>query len=239
MTLSKYNTRRMAKISAIVSITLLLGACSDSKKTQVVPAPTAPQSYSLSVTNLTANQPMSPIALLFHTDKVMPWAAGQPASVALEKLAEGGDATDFDSLAGVNNRLSGSAPLAPGKTEDFSFEVQPADIKMLSVASMLVNTNDAFTGVQKIDLANFHLGESKKYRTMAYDAGTEANSEERGTMPGPVDGGEGFNSARNDVNWVHVHPGVISSDDGLANSLLKYSHRFDNPVAIITVTRTR
>ncbi|PHQ61813.1 MAG: hypothetical protein COC08_03300, partial [Maribacter sp.] len=32
--------------------------------------------------------------------------------------------------------------------------------------------------------------------------------------------GEGFNATRDDVDRVHAHPGVISADDGLANSVL-------------------
>jgi hypothetical protein len=73
---------------------------------------------------------------------------------------------------------------------------------------------------------------------MAYDAGTEANTEAKGSMPGPADGGEGFNAARDDVNFVHIHPGVISQYDGLADSVLMPSHRFDNPVLAVTITRT-
>jgi hypothetical protein len=73
---------------------------------------------------------------------------------------------------------------------------------------------------------------------MAYDAGTEANSEAKGTMPGPADGGEGFNASRDDVDFVHIHPGVISMYDGLADSVLGASHRFDNPVLAVTIMRT-
>jgi len=72
---------------------------------------------------------------------------------------------------------------------------------------------------------------------MAYDAGTEANSETAATIPGPAAGGEGYNSTRDDRDTVGGHPGVISADDGLTGSALDASHRFDNPVARITITR--
>jgi len=38
---------------------------------------------------------------------------------------------------------------------------------------------------------------------------------------------------------VLVHAGVISVDDGLTTSALNESHRFDNPVVRITITRTQ
>jgi hypothetical protein len=71
-----------------------------------------------------------------------------------------------------------------------------------------------------------------------YDAGTEANDEEAANVPDPAAGGEGFNASRNDVDWVRIHPGVISSEDGLTGSALIGSHRFDNPVIKLTLTRT-
>jgi hypothetical protein len=72
----------------------------------------------------------------------------------------------------------------------------------------------------------------------AWDAGTEANSEASGTIPGPADGGEGYNATRDDlVNFVAIHRGVISADDGLNSSILDESHRFDNPVARVMIER--
>ena len=72
---------------------------------------------------------------------------------------------------------------------------------------------------------------------MAYDAGTEANSESSGTIPGPADGGEGFNSERNDSQIVSAHSGVVGQDDGLTQSVLNGNHKFDNPIMAITITR--
>ncbi len=54
----------------------------------------------------------------------------------------------------------------------------------------------------------------------------------------PAGGGEGFNAARNDTNdVVAFHAGVVSKDDGLANSALSANHRFLNPGAKLTITR--
>jgi len=105
------------------------------------------------------------------------------------------------------------------------------------LVGMLVNTNDGFIGLNGVDVSGLGLNESLDLKARVYDAGTEANSEAAADVPGQ--GGEGFNASRNDRDFVAVHPGVISMDDGLSGSSLDQSHRFDNPSARIVVTRTR
>ena len=107
---------------------------------------------------------------------------------------------------------------------------------------------NAFSYVQKecenvqnnvgiLDLSTFAVGDSWTATAGVYDAGTEVNSEAAGTMPGPADGGEGFNATRTDTGYVAMHPGVVSGDDGLTNSVLTVQHKFDNPAVRIMVTR--
>lgn len=69
------------------------------------------------------------------------------------------------------------------------------------------------------------------------EGGTEANSETAVSIHGPAGGGEGFNAARDDSDVIVVHPGVITSSDGLTTSALDESHGWRNPVALIEVTR--
>jgi hypothetical protein len=105
---------------------------------------------------------------------------------------------------------------------------------------MLVNTNDAFTGVTEVSLSGLELGESMTMNALSYDSGTEANSEALGTIPGPADGGEGFNSVRDDLaDHVTLHSGAITMDDGLNTSVLTEAHRWDNPTARVTITRVQ
>ena len=64
------------------------------------------------------------------------------------------------------------------------------------------------------------------------------DDEAPGTIPGPADGGEGFNAARDDdADRVSMHGGVVSAMDGLITSVLTEQHRFDNPVVGVSVTR--
>ncbi|WP_258406329.1 spondin domain-containing protein [Shewanella halotolerans] len=226
-----------------LSVGLLLSACSDNDHDTNMPEPpTAPveRSFTLTVTNLTANQPMSPLALLATSNGYHAWQNGEPASLALEQLAEGGDQSGYSAeMDGIDMVVSGAGILPPGASESLTLTQTEAATASLSLLTMLVNTNDAFSGLDAIDISLMAVDQSQSFYTPAYDAGTEANSEIKGSIPGPADGGEGFNAGRDDVNRVHLHPGVISQDDGLSDSVLKASHRFDNPVLKVTIQRTR
>lgn len=213
-------------------IALGLSACGDDDTTQTLPT------YRVKVTNLTSSQPFSTPHVLLQKSGYSLWQQGSPASVPLEKLAEGGDGSDLKTLDGVTKVESADAPLFPGQQETFTFSIRPSDQGYVGVLTMLINTNDAFTGMQNFDLSKIALGETKKFRLPAYDAGTENNTEASGTMPGPADSGIGFEPDRTgDVDFVHLHPGVITQAGGLTTSVLTYQHKFDNPVAEVIITR--
>jgi hypothetical protein len=108
-----------------------------------------------------------------------------------------------------------------------------------TAATMLVNTNDAFSGLTGIDISTMAVDDKKSWRLNVYDAGTELNSEAMGTVPGPADGGTGFDASCDDVDFVGYHSGVVSQDDGLSSSVLTQAHRFDNPAVKLTITRTK
>ncbi len=235
---------KRSALALVAFATIGLAGCSDNDNDS--PAPIEPpvvapvmQDYSVTVTNLTANQPMSPIAVVAHSNDSTLWSTGMPASVPLETLAESGDSSGLVDETGVNELLSGAGILVPGGSETISVSLEQDSVASLSVVTMLVNTNDAFAGTTGFNLAALAVDQTTALRVIAYDAGTEANSEAKGTIPGPADGGEGFNAARDDNDKVHAHPGVISMDDGLMDSVLSVSHRFDNPVLLIKVTRTK
>ena len=200
------------------------------------------KSYRVTFNNVTANQPMSPATIIIHKQNYHVWQAGQAASVALEKLAEGGNNQQVLDEAKNNSAFivskAGSGVIPPGGSETLELEVGDATGFSLTAAAMLVNTNDAFAGVVSDKIAGLAKGERFSMNIPVWDAGTEANSEASGSLPGPADGGEGFNASRTgDVNFVAIHQGVVTHADGLATSVLDESHRFDNPVGIISVER--
>ncbi|WP_076416750.1 spondin domain-containing protein [Shewanella sp. UCD-KL12] len=244
MSIIKAITHQKFVLPIALTSLLTLSACSDNDTDSMptpepTPAPTPTQDYRVTVTNLTADQPMSPIALIRHQTSFSPWRTGETSSLALETLAESGDSAEFANIEGVDALVTGDTALAPGMKQSFDLMLTEGEIESISVLTMLVNTNDAFTGVNSFSLNQLAIDEIKKMNAIAYDAGTEANSEEKGSIPGPVDGGEGFNAMRDDVDRVHAHPGVISVDDGLSDSVLSASHRFDNPVLAISIERLK
>lgn len=217
--------------------------------------------YTVQITNLTYAQPFAPAAIVLHESGYHAFAEGEAASMGIEVMAEGGnpamvieeamDSTDF-----LDAQNSGGI-LGPKTSSDMFTLVVPeldADDLRLTVTTMLVNTNDAFTGLNAADVSNMSVGDSKTFMTVTWDAGTEANTETAATMPGPAagaagGGGEaaGYDPIRDDLaDVVRLHTGVTTnanatdpSREGLATSVLTEGHRFDFPTSRVVITRTR
>lgn len=201
--------------------------------------------YEISVTNLTNAQPLSPPVVILHDGGYRVFSVGQPASAGLEVLAEGGDGQPLidEALAAdaVTDAVAFDGPIPPGGQAQVSVTISDnarADLRV-SVATMLVNTNDAFTALNGLpEVGVLAPGEVLEATTPAYDAGTEADDEAPGSIPGPADGGEGFNAVRDDdADRVSMHSGVLTAMDALPTSVLTEQHRFDNPVARIRIRR--
>ena len=237
----------------VLAAGLFLQACDgDSNNTRpgpLTPVPPAPPpamaSFDVTVSNITNAQPLSPVAVIAHGAGYAVFSIGTPATLGLEELAEGGDNSALLAEASADGNVtsseSGAAPIGPAGSETISIQVLESNLPdtRISVSTMLVNTNDAFSGLNGLPVGGMAVGDSVTVNGIAYDAGTEANTELAAEIPGPVAGGEGFNAARNDrADRVSMHPGVISRDDGLASSDLTNQHRFDNPVVRVRVERT-
>lgn len=238
---------KVTKLSLALPIiaSLALTACGDNNNEQtmqptvpVTPAPTpVTYSYQVAITNLTKAQPLSPSAVLLH-DEGQLWQLGSAASEALENLAESGNNAMVLASSFALTTAAASDVLKPGDTVQLELMLTDHQAKYLSFATMLVNTNDAFTGLNALDISELASGSSISMRLGAYDAGTELNDEIAAHIPGPAGQGEGFNAERNDVlNKVTMHQGVVTADDGLGQSTLTADHKFDNPVIAVTVTR--
>lgn len=244
----------MKKLLALTVVSLLAACGGDNNNNNVVPpgepAPPAPpvlppvdngRTFDVSVTNLTVGQPFSPVGVFLHDNTQQVFSVGTPASVALETMAEGGDVSALIDAVQSISEVTGDAPVGPGASSTYTISIaaQPTEELELSVMTMLVNTNDGFTGVNGADITSLAAGQSMSWNAIAYDSGTENNTEAAGSLPGPADGGEGFNAVRDDINdQVTMHSGVVTADDGLASSILNQTHRFDNPVARVRITRT-
>ncbi len=215
------------------SLIIALSACSDSDDDDMS---MDNQMYRIKITNLTNAQPLSPPVAMLHNASFSFWEIGEAASVALETMAEGGDGSVLLALQADNPQHADTATLGPGSSTEFTLEMGNHTDNLLSVAGMLVNTNDAFSGINAISLDELEPGQQMTFFSYTYDAGTEMNTESAGTIPGPADGGEGFNAARDDVtSVVTFHSGVVSVDDNHATSTLSGVDKFDNPTLRIEV----
>ncbi len=112
----------------------------------------------------------------------------------------------------------------------------------LTWVSMLICTNDGFTGIDSIRLPRFVGGTTARYTT-AYDAGTEQNTELfddivppcQGLIGGPGSGGTGTSDPTLAENgFIHHHQGIVGDADP---DTATYGWR--NPVAVIVVKRIR
>ncbi len=244
----KFDLSRSVWPLTVLLTTFGLGACSSDRTDTMLPPPPPPPpptaSFEIVVSNLTNAQPLSPVAIIAHQDGFAVFEVGMPATGGLEELAEGGDnaalLAEADSDVAVIETASGAAPIGPAGSETLSIEVLQSDLPGLSmsVTTMLVNTNDAITVLNGHSVEDLQPGDVMTVRTIAYDAGTEANTEQAAHIPGPAGGGEGFNAARDDIaDRVAMHVGVVSGDDGFPGSGLTGQHKFDNAVMQVRIER--
>jgi hypothetical protein len=119
-------------------------------------------------------------------------------------------------------------PIFPGEGQTFSIKTK-LPFKKLSLASMLVNTNDAFTGVDGIALPRYG---SKEMYLEAYDAGTEKNTESNYHIPGPCCGNPHMRVPTNEK--IKIHSGIMGHGD-LDPAIYGWSGK----VAKLTITRVK
>ena len=142
----------------------------------------------VSITNLTQGMHFTPRLLVAHTGDVSLFTVGEAAGPQLQRLAEGGaigeagddDPDDFASLLeseGVANLTAWQTfggLVSPATTSaDYTFDTE--DYPLLSLAAMLIPTNDAFVGLNSWSIPTTP-GTYTVYLN-AYDSGTEANDE--------------------------------------------------------------
>lgn len=194
-----------------------------------------------------ALQPLTPSVVALHEPGIRLFQPGSPAGAELERVAESGNneplTTALDAMTGV--AAVGAAPGPEGPIlpdQAGSVELQGSPDLRVSLVSMLVCTNDGFTGVDGIPLPRA-VGETVTLRTAGYDAGTEQNTEAAGDLVPPCvmattgsSGGTGEDQPGiSEDEVVRHHPGVDADTDG--GDILDDQHRWTDPVAEIVIER--
>lgn len=202
--------------------------------------PAAADEVEVRIVNITRGQVFSPVIAWSHQRDFEPFFEfGEPASEELRDIAENGNVGPMETLlSGDGDVLDiavGTGPIPPGGEETLTLEAN-GSARAISLASMLVNTNDTFFALRAVDVRK---GDVDLF-SPGFDAGTEANNENCAFIPGPAcpagsgndpapDGAEGF---------VLVQEGIHGTAGGVATSDLDPSQQdWRNPVAYIEIRR--
>lgn len=208
--------------------------------------------YKVTITNLTSGQPFTPPILTTHNRRTKVFAITEDASEGIQALAENGNGEPL--VAALNNDVNvhdvvtGSAPLVPGSnpgatgfesSETFVVTAR-GNARFLSIASMLICTNDGFTGINSVRLPS----RKKTVYAVAYDASTEQNTEDFADIVPPCQGLIGISSDDPGVgasNPMLAEDGFVIPHSGIHGGfdLQPVVHDWADPVAKIVIERMR
>ncbi len=208
--------------------------------------------YQVDVQNLTRGMYLTPLVVAAHTSDMSLFTTGMAASDNLQMMAEGGNLSGLlaDLMAAGANIVENPAAglLAPGASTTAMITDSATDNLYLSIAAMMLPTNDGFAAVNAVMLP---AEGSMTLTGYAYDAGTEANNEMRGSgapgeagfpVPQPLEALVGMNATgmiSDAEGFVHIHRGVIGDTDatGGISDINATAHRWLNPVLKVTITK--
>ncbi len=246
--------RLIAILATLSMLVLLLGAPTAGANQE--------RTYEVTIENLTPDpevdvmpgiptegQPFTPALVATHKGSDGFFKVGKEASSGLQQIAENGilgpmyervsEDSDFANVVIETGNIA--PPILPGETITLTITAAPP-FNFLSWASMLICTNDGFTGVDSLKLPN-QVGQSVHAYTDGYDAGTEENTEDFADMVPPCQGLSGISSDDAGTNVtdpdlaesgvIRHHPGIQGGED-----LVVGHHGWSNPVAEIVITRT-
>lgn len=179
----------------------------------------------ISVTN-TSDQGgtfLTPLWFAAHDENFDLYDRNVAASPGLEALAEDGNfapinaevvATDADAVTGA--AIGAAGPIATGETTSATFMVDGANAAYLSVAAMILPSNDAFIGTGQAvklfdDSGNFMGAQTISFDgSDVLDAGTEVNTEEDAAFLNQM----GPNTGVTENGVVTLHPGFLAEGTG-------------------------
>lgn len=243
---------------SVIAIPLLLAsaACLDETPTELQPqfassaatGPAAGATYHVTLENLTESQPFTPPLAATHRQSISIFEVGEAASFGVQQIAENGNLDPLLDALQVERHAEDvvvtfgptAPPVLPGEIVEFEISTEKG-AKYLSFISMLICTNDGFTGIDSARLPR-DVGGSTTMHAASYDAGTEVNTEDFGDLVPPCpaltgvesdEDGTGMSNpdlAENGV--IHHHPGIAGTAD-----LDPAIHGWTDPVAKIVIER--
>jgi hypothetical protein len=253
----------MRKHLGLAAAALLLAGCDgditridDDIRNSTNPAVAIQQErlYDVTIVNLMTGQPLSPGVVVTHTAQADVYEVGQEASNGVKRIAEDGNpnpaAKELEGKPGFDHVMTFQkeivpmnvpAPLdpapRPANTSKVRVTARPGTDR-LSVVTMLVCTNDGFTGVDAVQLPTGF--DPVAFETQAYDARAEVNNEkfefivDGCTAAGPIKRPPNGNQFAPENGVIIPHPGIQGNAD-----LRREAHGWEGPVVRIIVQRVR
>ena len=186
--------------------------------------------YEVTITNLTKGQILSPPIVFSHRWGYKLFTPGEPASPELAGVAEDADSEPLLALLNAEPRVHDSmiadGVVMPGQSATVKVATR-GNTRFISTLGMLVTSNDAF-------FAAGHVAPSHRtsFYAQAWDAGSEANTQDCAHIPGPPCGSPGVRVEDGAEGYVYTHAGIQDRD-----SLSSETHDWQNPVARIEIRR--
>lgn len=205
----------------------------------------SPETYDITITNLTTGQPLSPAVLVTHVRRVSLFAAGARASAGIQDIAENGDPSVAGGMLtgarGVYDVVTTAAPIhrigGPGPNVLQATISADREHRLLSLATMLICSNDGFAGLNGVALPSDD--QPVTVYAYGYDAGTERNTEAGADIVppcfgiGPVSGPTGGAGRRAESRVIRMFPGFHGE-----GALVPSEHGWQGPVAMVTIQRS-
>lgn len=173
--------------------------------------------YKVTITNLTGGQLMTPFVVATHHPSFSLFNRGQYASNGLQQLAENGGVPVLADELAVNSHVNdvqvaagAAGPVAPGESTSV-YVAGNHYARQLTLAGMLICTNDGFGGISNVNLAD-----GKTVYGYAYDAGTEINTEAYADLVPPCNGLGQTGMTNPDLAEgakIHRHGGIAGVGD--------------------------
>jgi len=228
----------LAAAALVAGVAVPAGASSSSSAT-----------WEVTITNVNATQWFTPPVVATHGGSlglVRPGYAG----IEIQEVAENGNLAPLLASLEASTHVHSvvvaateAGPLAPGQSVTIQIEGDKR-ARYLFMASMLICTNDGFTGMERRPLPGA-IGHSRTFSAVAFDAGTEVNTEDFADIVPPCqllngvssdDDGTGMSDPGLAENArIHRHRGIKGINDLTAGA---HGWNVHAPVVEISVTRT-
>jgi hypothetical protein len=210
----------------------------------------AVRTYEITISNLNSGQPFSPPIFVTHTGDATIFTPGQKAPEGIRLIAEQGNSSMLASatrgMPGVSHVLATNMPIhrigGPGSvTRTLTIDAS-GSAHWLSMAAMLICTNDGFVGLNSVRLPDGM--NSLVYYARGYDAGTEINDQLYTNLGdpcgqvGPVTvAPDGMNLRTPESGVIRHHPGTAPNVGDQGARVKEYG--WGEPVAKIIVRRVK